>query len=361
MERRPLPLTEFHHRLLQARSRDGGWLPVVSRPLAWCALRCSSPYPDSVSLRTDSSCPSLAGRHCCSGPVLLECRMLDPCSQAAPSVVASSSPSPAYVDVILPRRLHRPFTYMIPPDLKGRVVIGRSVVVPFGSQDLQGLVIAVYHRLPPGAPEKGLKAIRSLGVVSSDHLLTTDQISLSHWVAERYAAPWGQCIKLVLPPVDRVGRTQLRYMLTPQGLASPSPTAAVGAAETELLARLRRRPQGIMATTLLKGDKSSTTLVLQSLVRKGLVGRTDEPVGRRIPVPQDSAARRQAAHFLMNRRRRLVFRNCLHRKLRRGRLFWNEHLRRRPLSPCCLRGTTRRDIGVWHTPSTPPSNAAGRC
>jgi primosomal protein N' (replication factor Y) len=174
---------------------------------------------------------------------------------------------------------------MIPPDLKGRVVIGRSVVVPFGSQDLQGLVIAVYHRLPPGAPEKGLKAIRSLGVVSSDHLLTTDQISLSHWVAERYAAPWGQCIKLVLPPVDRVGRTQLRYMLTPQGLASPSPTAAVGAAETELLARLRRRPQGIMATTLLKGDKSSTTLVLQSLVRKGLVGRTDEPVGRRIPRP----------------------------------------------------------------------------
>ncbi|MCS6294650.1 MAG: primosomal protein N' [Nitrospira sp.] len=205
--------------------------------------------------------------------------MLDPCSQAAPSVVAS--PFPAYVDVVLPRRLHRPFTYTIPSELKGRVVIGRSVVVPFGSQDLQGLVIAVYHRLPPGAPEKGLKAIRSLGAASPDHLLTTDQIGLSHWVAERYAAPWGQCIKLVLPPVDREGRSQPRYVPTLQGLASPSPVDALGETERDLLARVRRRPKGIMATTLLKGDKPRTTLALEALLQKGLVVRCDEPVAPR--------------------------------------------------------------------------------
>lgn len=162
-------------------------------------------------------------------------------------------------------------------------MIGRSVVVPFGSQDLQGLVIAVYHRLPPGAPEKGLKAIRSLGVASPDHLLTTDQIGLSHWVAERYAAPWGQCIKLVLPPVDREGRSQPRYVSTAQGLASASPVDALGETEIDLLARVRRRPKGIMATTLLKGDKPRTTLALEALLQKGLVVRCDEPVAPRTP------------------------------------------------------------------------------
>ena len=192
------------------------------------------------------------------------------------------APAPAYVDVVLPRRLHRSFTYSIPPELKGRVVIGRSVVVPFGSQDLHGLVIAVYHRLPPGAPEKGLKAIRSLSVASPDHLLSTEQIGLSHWVAERYAAPWGQCIKLVLPPADRVGPSQPRYVPTAQGLVTPAAVEALGETEAELLARLQRRPKGIMATTLLKGDRSRLTLALHALVQKGLVGRCDEPVPPRI-------------------------------------------------------------------------------
>ncbi|MCW5797258.1 MAG: primosomal protein N' [Nitrospira sp.] len=209
--------------------------------------------------------------------------MLDPPVQQ--SSVMIPTPSPAYVDVVLPRRLHRPFTYIIPAELKGRVVIGRSVVVPFGSQDLHGLVIAVYQRLPPGAPQEGLKAIRSLSAASADHLLTADQIGLSQWVAERYAAPWGQCIKLVLPPVDRVGPSQPRYVLTAQGLAAHSSVEPLGEPEAELLARLRRRPKGIMATTLLKGDQARTTPALQALVQKGLVGRCDEPVAPRILRP----------------------------------------------------------------------------
>lgn len=220
------------------------------------------------------------GRHCCSSPVLLECCMLDQHSQTATPV--APAPSPVYVDVVLPRRLHRSFTYVIPAELKGQVVIGRSVIVPFGSQDLQGLVIAVHHRLPPGAPEKGLKAIRSLGEASPDHLLTSEQIGLSRWVAERYAAPWGQCIKLVLPPVEQAGRPQPRYVPTTQGLVSPPPIEELETAETELLARLRRRPKGIMATTLLQGDKSRATLALQALIRKGLVVRRDEAVVPRI-------------------------------------------------------------------------------
>ncbi len=207
--------------------------------------------------------------------------MLDQPSEVAPPAV--SAPSPAYVDVLLPRRLQRPFTYVIPTELKGQVIVGRPVVVPFGSQDLLGLVIAIHHRLPAGAPEQGLKAIRSLGESSPDHLLTPSQIELSRWVAERYAAPWGQCIKLVLPPVDRAGRSQPRYVPTAQGLANPPSLGDLGTMETDLLARLRRRPKGILATTLLQSDKPRTALALQSLIQKGLVVRRDEAVAPRIP------------------------------------------------------------------------------
>ena len=48
--------------------------------------------------------------------------------------------------------------------------------------------------------------------------------------------------------------------------------------EAELLARLRRRPTGISATTLMKGDKSRMTLALQALVKRGLVRCCTEPI-----------------------------------------------------------------------------------
>lgn len=123
--------------------------------------------------------------------------MFEPRLPATPAV-ASASPA-VYADVVLPRRLHRPFTYVIPPALRGQVAIGQSVIVPFGSQDLHGLVTAVHDRLPLGAPEQGLKAVRSLAPASPDYLLSPSQLDLSRWVADRYAASWGQCIKLVLP------------------------------------------------------------------------------------------------------------------------------------------------------------------
>jgi len=44
--------------------------------------------------------------------------MLDPPLQQPSAMIPA--PSPAYVDVVLPRRLHRPFTYIIPSELKGR-------------------------------------------------------------------------------------------------------------------------------------------------------------------------------------------------------------------------------------------------
>ncbi len=207
--------------------------------------------------------------------------MLDQRPSAAST--APATPSPVYVDVVLPRRLHRPFTYLIPAELKGKVVVGKSVIVPFGSQDLHGLVIAVHSLLPYGAPDRGLKAIRSLAAESSGQDLTSKQVELSRWVAERYAAPWGQCIKLVFPPTRPCDQARFRYLPTEQGLACLSSPAELGEVERQLLQRLLRRPKGIAATTLMQADKARVLPALEGLVSKGLIVCQNVEANPRIP------------------------------------------------------------------------------
>ena len=140
------------------------------------------------------------------------------------------------------------------------------------------MVIALHHRPPSGAPEARLKSLRACGETSQDHVLTPAQVELSRWVAERYAAPWGQCIKLVLPPVDQPRRLQARYVPTTQGLADLSAHKEVGEDEMRLLTRLRRRPKGVMERTLLEGDKAGAMTALRALLNKGLVLRRDDAV-----------------------------------------------------------------------------------
>lgn len=210
--------------------------------------------------------------------------MFEPRLPATPAV-ASASPA-VYADVVLPRRLHRPFTYVIPPALRGQVTIGQSVIVPFGSQDLHGLVTAVHDRLPLGAPEQGLKAVRSLAPASPDYLLSPSQLDLSRWVADRYAASWGQCIKLVLPFAEQAAPRSLRYLPTEQGMSSSQSFDEFGEVEVQVLTRLRRRPKGIAETTLTQGDKPRVMRALQALIRRGLVIRCDDAIVPRVSRPK---------------------------------------------------------------------------
>lgn len=204
--------------------------------------------------------------------------------------VQAAAPPPSYVDVVVPRRLHRSFTYVVPAEFRAHIVIGQTVIVPFGTQDVPAMVIALHQRPPLGAPEARLKSLRSCST-TSDHLLTAAQVELSRWVAERYAAPWGQCLKLVLPPVDQAPRLQARYLPTVQGLGTTSPVDGLGDIENRLLARLRRRPQGTLERTLLQGDKSGAMAALRTLIKRGLILRREDAVlpvaarGRKKPLP----------------------------------------------------------------------------
>src|SRR5678810_916679 len=131
-------------------------------------------------------------------PVLLQCHMVSP--QAAAS---HTEPEPLFADVIVPRHLAGPFTYIVPLTLQPTIRIGHRVLVPFGRSLLQGAVIALSPTLPQSLDRAHIKEIRSLIQEEDPADVSSRLFQLSRQVAEQYVAPWGQCLRLMLPPAPK--------------------------------------------------------------------------------------------------------------------------------------------------------------
>ena len=148
-------------------------------------------------------------------PVLLQCRMIS--TQVAPP---NREPEILFADVIVPRHLAGPFTYAVPLPLRPTLRIGHRVLVPFGRSILQGAVIDLSSVLPQGLDRARLKEIRSLVPDGAERDLSSNLFQLSRQVAESYVAPWGQCLRLVLPPTPAPRTHVSHYELTEQGRAA---------------------------------------------------------------------------------------------------------------------------------------------
>ncbi len=155
------------------------------------------------------------------------------------------------------------FDYAIPAELDGQIVPGCLVVVPFGRQTVQGIVL---HRMAePSVPE--VRLIQAL--LDPQPVITTQQMRLASWLAEQALAPLSACLELMLPP----GLSQQADTL--YQLATPPPTGQVetqlSPAQQKLLGLLRQRGE-------LRGRQIETALPhqewrlsAQALARRGWV------------------------------------------------------------------------------------------
>ncbi len=102
---------------------------------------------------------------------------------------------PEFVEiaVIVPQAMGL-FHYHLPPELEGRVTRGCLVVVPFGAQRVQGVVIRPVE-IPAVAETRPV-----LELVDPFPVLTGWQMSLAMWMSETYLAPLAPCIERMLPP-----------------------------------------------------------------------------------------------------------------------------------------------------------------
>src|SRR5215831_1754224 len=97
--------------------------------------------------------------------------------------------------VAVGRPVKGPFTYLVPPELEGRLQRGQRVLVPFG----RGRALGFY--LGPGrAPESGadLKPVSAL--LEDTPALPDDVLALVEFAAAHYRHPLGEALRAALPP-----------------------------------------------------------------------------------------------------------------------------------------------------------------
>ncbi len=244
--------------------------------------------------------------------------MLDSLHDSRGNSDQSDSSSPfTFADVLVPRRLDYPFTYRVPAVLQRRLQIGSRVRVPFGPGTVEGVVVA-YRDQPPGGREgtdSAAPRLREIGGLAGDgtETIPQDLLELTRLVSEHYVAPWGQCLRLVLPPSPSA-RVAHRYAITDAGRqvqsepgkpAGQTRGSRLSATAREVLARLAKKPRGLRLLTLRGAIRGPVAATLSTLKRRGLVREVSPDgearlVGRRrlataaaVPdVPSESIARK---------------------------------------------------------------------
>lgn len=86
------------------------------------------------------------------------------------------------------------YHYHVPEILVGAVEPGSLVIVPFGRQRVQGVVLRMI-KTPEVAETKAIEEL-----VDEKPALTSHQMELSHWMAHETLSSLGACINLMLPP-----------------------------------------------------------------------------------------------------------------------------------------------------------------
>jgi len=142
-----------------------------------------------------------------------------------------------YAEIAVNSPIHQSFHYHLPPELAGRVEVGHLVQVGFGTSLQHGIVLAL-HTTSPVMQTKPLDSI-----LDPRPVVTAAQIALARWMSERYLAPIGSCLWLMLPGGLTNGRDLRATLLNPDA-SSADPL------EEHILALLRKRGGTITGRSL---------------------------------------------------------------------------------------------------------------
>ncbi|MCB9661039.1 MAG: primosomal protein N' [Sandaracinaceae bacterium] len=111
-----------------------------------------------------------------------------------------------YVDVALPVPLRRTFTYAVPPALRGRVLPGTRVAVPFARRKAVGIVLA--RREAP--PEGVARIMRVAGLLEDEPLFPAELLAFLDEAARYYMHPVGEVLRAAAPALPRGALARLR-------------------------------------------------------------------------------------------------------------------------------------------------------
>src|SRR5213082_2199895 len=106
---------------------------------------------------------------------------------------------PQFAHVAVPVHLRKLFTYRLPPSMQRAAQVGSRVMVQLGAKAVTGYIVALVPQLRTGTSliESEIKDVQEL--LDADPPLTPEVLEITRWVADYYAAPWGEVMRAALP------------------------------------------------------------------------------------------------------------------------------------------------------------------
>ncbi len=175
-----------------------------------------------------------------------------------------------YADLILPLPLQGSFTYLVPEELKEKLVPGMRVVVQFGAKKFYSALVRKVHRNKPDNLTP--KLIESL--LDEKPILSGSCFPLWDWIAAYYHCTLGEVLKAALPSgLKMESETRVSMAEEPQ-----KPIRQEWSPKEILLLEIIREKKGITVSELNNTVlKKGTLPVLKELLKKGVV-RIDEEI-----------------------------------------------------------------------------------
>jgi primosomal protein N' (replication factor Y) len=171
----------------------------------------------------------------------------------------------AEVAVNAPPSQPRTFSYSIPPHT--HLDTGHAVLVPFGRQLVQGIVLAVSDY--PSVDETR-EIARPIG---PEPILRPYQIDLCRWIAEHYLSSYFDAASLMLPPgFER----RIITFVEPAANTSEATTTSLTMPQRKLLALLQRKGRIRLRELKKSAGVRNIEAVAEQLVRKRLAVKTQE-------------------------------------------------------------------------------------
>ncbi|MEO8097793.1 MAG: primosomal protein N' [Acidobacteriota bacterium] len=202
---------------------------------------------------------------------------------AVPLPAPHPDEDPVYCDVSLPVPMDQAFTYKLPLTMRHRVAIGCRVLVPFGTRQLTGMVLAAHNRAPDGPVREALR------LLDEEPALDEGLLKLGRWIASYYCAPLGETLRAMTPLANDVRRTKT-YSLTTSGRdAARQLHLGSDTSDDPALTILRLLEARSLTASYLRQKVKRCAPVLRGLEKKGFV--TSEDVSEARDPLRASAAR----------------------------------------------------------------------
>ena len=154
---------------------------------------------------------------------------------------SKSEADPQYAQVAVAVHLTKTYTYRLTPAMQKAARLGSRVMVQLGRKPTTGYIVALLPRLRIGTSliESEIKDVQEL--LDVDPPLTPEVLEITRWVADYYAAPWGEVMRAALPAGINASVEQT-VSITPKGreeLAGLSEPPAVAGGSEKINAKAR--------------------------------------------------------------------------------------------------------------------------